>query len=380
MQNQDFEEMLNQSMKEIHQGEIVEGSIISVFPNYCVLNIGYKADGILKKEDYCEDNDLDLSTLLKVGDVLKVKIKKVNDGEGQVSLSRKEILRLETNNILKKAYEEGKVHKGKVIKTNAGGLTVELEKGINVFMPTSLINVGIEKNLEQYVGQELEFVITEFNPMKRRVIADRKRLITKELKEKREECLSKLKENDIIEGFVKSILDFGVFVDLGGIDGLLHITEMGWGRIKNPKNIYNIGDKIKVLIREINNDKVSLTTKFPEDNPWILARVNYEIGKTIKGTVARMTDYGAFIQLDDNIDALLHVSQIAREKVKLPQDVLKIGQEVEVKVIDFDEEKKKISVSMKALLPEENKIDDDTSEVREINIEEYSQKMDNIEE
>ena len=170
-------------------------------------------------------------------------------------------------------------------------------------------------------------------------------------------------------------MDYGAFIDLGGIDGLLHISEMGWGKIKNPKKSFNIGDKIKVLVREIKNGKISLTAKFPEENPWLLARVNYALGKVVKGKVARMTDYGAFISLDDYIDALLHISEISREKIKKPEDVLQIGQEIEAKVIDFNETEKKISLSMKALLPEPEATEEDKEDIADVNIEEYAKKM-----
>ena len=231
------------------------------------------------------------------------------------------------------------------------------------------------EDINSYEGKEIDFVISEFNPARNRCIGDRKKLLVMEEKQKRAEALEKIHEGDIIEGTIINLLDYGAFVDLGGVDGLLHISEMGWGKIKNPKKSYNIGDKIKVLVREIKDGKVSLTAKFPEENPWLLAKVNYSIGKTVKGKVVRMTDYGAFVALDDYIDALLHVSEIKREKVKKPEDVLTIGQEIEAKVIDFNEADKKISLSMKALLPEPEPSKENTEDISDVNIEEYAKKM-----
>lgn len=379
MQDQNFEELLNESMKKISVGEVLDGTVISVNPMYVALNIGYKADGIVKREDFSDDSTLDLTTVCKPGDKLKVKVKKLNDGEGQVALSRKELIRAEINDKLEKAYKEGGVHRGKVVKTNAGGLSIELEPGVLVFMPASLVSVNLEKDLEKYVGQELDFVITEFNPAKRRIIADRKKLMLEELKLKKAEALAKIHEGDIIDGTIKSLLDFGAFVDLGGVDGLLHVSEIGWGRIQNPKKVFNIGEKVRVLVKELKDGKISLTAKFPDENPWLLAKANYAIGNVIKGKVARMTDYGAFIQLDDYIDALLHVSQISRDRIKTPSDVLKIGDEVEVKVIEFDADNKRISVSIKALLPEPEKVvkeeKPEESEVQDVDIEAYAKKM-----
>lgn len=375
MQDLSFEQMLNDSLKEIHVGEILTGKVISVSENEFALNIGYKADGIVKKADFSNDYDLDIRNVVKIGDEMEVKVKKLNDGEGQVVLSRKDLVQAEIEKRLKELYESKTIHKGKVIKVNDGGLVIEIEPTVTVFMPKSLISNHIENDLNKYLGTELEFFISEYKPLKRRCIADRKRIIVEEERKKREEALTRIHEGDIVTGKVQSILDYGVFVDLGGVDGLLHITEMGWGKIKNPKKVFNIGDEIKVLVREINDGKISLTIKFPEDNPWLNARVKYGIGNTVKGKVVRMTDYGAFVSLEENIDALLHVSEISRARVKNPADVLTIGQEIEAKVIDFNETEHKISLSMKALEPEPEVVKEDEKDVVDIDIEAYGKKL-----
>lgn len=380
MSEMSFEELLNESMKEIHVGEVIEGKVISVHKDYAVLNIGYKADGILKAFDYSRDGNLDLTTVLKNDDVLMVKVKKLNDGEGQVLLSRKELIQSQVNDKLKVLYESNEVQTGKVIKVTSGGLVCEIEPDVNVFVPKSLVSNKPFEDLNAYDGQNIQFVISEFNPIRNKCIGDRKRLIVAEEKARKAEALAKINVGDVIEGTVTNVLDYGVFVDVGNIDGLLHISEMGWGKIKNPKKTYNVGDKVKVLVREINGDKISLTTKFPDENPWLLARVNYALGKTVKGKVVRMTDYGAFVALDDYIDALLHVSEISREKVKKPEDVLTIGQEIEAKVIDYNEAEKRISLSMKALLPEPEKKAEDKSDIVDVNIEEYAKEMEKNEE
>ncbi len=380
MSEMSFEELLNESMKEIHVGEVIEGKVIGVHKDYAVLNIGYKADGILKAFDYSRDGNLDLTTVLKNDDVLMVKVKKLNDGEGQVLLSRKELIQSQVNDKLKALYESNEVQTGKVIKVTSGGLVCEIEPDVNVFVPKSLVSNKPFEDLNAYDGQNIQFVISEFNPIRNKCIGDRKRLIVAEEKARKAEALAKINVGDVIEGTVTNVLDYGVFVDVGNIDGLLHISEMGWGKIKNPKKTYNVGDKVKVLVREINGDKISLTTKFPDENPWLLARVNYALGKTVKGKVVRMTDYGAFVALDDYIDALLHVSEISREKVKKPEDVLTIGQEIEAKVIDYNEAEKRISLSMKALLPEPEKKAEDKNDIVDVNIEEYAKEMEKNEE
>lgn len=376
MSEMSFEELLNESMKEIHPGEKITGTVISVHKDYAVLNIGYKADGVIKNYDYSREQDVDLTKVLKVGDELSVVVKKLNDGEGQVVLSRKELVQNQINEKLKALYESNSVQKGVVTKITTGGIVVEVEPEVTVFIPRSLVSNKANEDLNSYQGKEIEFVITEFNPAKNRCIGDRKKLIVAEEKKKRDEALSKIHDGDIIEGTIMNLMDYGAFVDLGGVDGLLHISEMGWGKIKNPKKTFNIGDKIKVLVREIKDGKISLTAKFPEENPWLIARVNYALGKTVKGKVVRMTDYGAFVSLDEYIDALLHISEISRDKIKKPEDVLKIGQEIEAKVIDFNETDKRISLSIKALLPEPEVQKDDPEDVVSVNIEEYAKKMD----
>ena len=375
MSEMSFEELLNQSMKEIRPGEQVTGRVISVHKDYAALNIGYKADGIIKNYDYSREQDLDLTKVLNVGDELTVIVKKLNDGEGQVVLSRKELVQNQVNERLRTLYESKEVQHGKVTKITAGGVVVEIEPEITVFIPKSLLSNKQNEDINTYEGKEIDFIISEFNPSRNRCIGDRKKLLVMEEKKKRAEALEKIHEGDIVEGKIINLMDYGVFIDLGGVDGLLHISEMGWGKIKNPKKTYNIGDSIKVLVREIKDGKVSLTAKFPEENPWLLAKVNYALGKTVKGKVVRMTDYGAFVALDDYIDALLHVSEIQREKVKKPEDVLTIGQEIEAKVIDFNEADKKISLSMKALLPEPEPTKENVEDIAEVNIEEYAKKM-----
>ena len=375
MQELSFEQLLNESFKEIYPGEVVTGTVIGVHEDSIELNIGYKADGIIKKEDWSKNQNVDLRNKVNVGDVIEVKVKKLNDGEGQVVLSRRDLLKDSVNKKLQELYQSKKIQKGEVIDVNSGGLAIEIEPEVTVFMPKSLIGNKKDEDINDYKGKTLEFLITEFNPIKGRCIADRKRILVEEEQKRRTEILSKIKAGLIIDGTVKSVMDYGVFVDIGGIDGLLHITEMGWGKTKNPKRVFNIGDKVRVLVREVNGNKISLTAKFPDENPWIKARNDYAIGKTVKGKVVRMTDYGAFVELDENIDALLHISEISRERIKKPDDVLKIGEEIEALVIDFNEQEKRISLSMKALLPEIEK--EEEKDIEDVDIESYAKKIDN---
>ena len=243
-----------------------------------------------------------------------------------------------------------------------GGLGVVVDEA-RVFIPASLVSDTFVKDLSVYKDKEVSFVITEYNPKKRRIIGDCKKLIVEAKEKAQKELLEKIHEGDTIEGTVKNVTDFGAFIDLGGVDGLLHISEMSWGRTENPKKVYKIGDSVKCFIKEINGDKIALSVKYPDQNPWNDASTKYAVGNVVTGKVARMTDFGAFVQLEDGIDALLHVSQISREHINKPEDVLKIGQEITAKVVDLNEAEKKISLSMKA-------VSDDAAEQEEVQTEE----------
>lgn len=317
-----FEQMLEESLKTIRTGEIVEGTVISVKEDEIVLNIGYKSDGIITRNEYTNTPNVDLTTVVSVGDTMEAKVLKVNDGEGQVLLTYKRLAQEKGSKRLEEAFENKEVLKAKVSQVMAGGLTVIVDD-CKVFIPASLVSDTYEKDLTKYNGQEIEFVISEFNPKKRRIIGDRKQLLVAAKKDAQEELLSKLEEGQIVEGTIKNVTDFGAFVDLGGIDGLLHISEMSWGRIEHPKKLFKVGDTVKALVKEINGTKIALSLKFDDTNPWVNAEEKFQVGKIVKGKVARMTDFGAFIELEPGIDALLHVSQISRNHVEKPSDVLK---------------------------------------------------------
>ena len=343
-----FEQMLEESLKTIRTGEIVTGKGIDVKEDEIVLNIGYKSDGIIPRNEYTNESGVDLRDLVHVGDEMEAKVVKVNDGEGQVALSYKRLAADRGNKKLEDAFNNHEVLTAKVAQVLDGGLSVVVDEA-RVFIPASLVSDTYEKDLSKYAGQDIEFVITEFNPRRRRIIGDRKQLMVAKKAELQKELFEKIHAGDVVEGVIKNVTDFGAFIDLGGADGLLHISEMSWGRVENPKKVFKAGEKIKVLIKEINGEKIALSLKFPEQNPWANAAEKYAVGNVVTGRVARMTDFGAFVELEPGVDALLHVSQISREHVEKPADVLAIGQEIEAKIVDFNEADKKISLSMKAL-------------------------------
>ena len=362
-----FEQMLDASLKTIHAGEVVEGTVIDVKPEEAVLNIGCKSDGILTRNEYSNDSNLDLTTVVKPGDTMEVKVLKVNDGEGQVLLTYKRLAADRGNKRIEEAFNNHEVLKAKVTQVLDGGLIVVVDE-VRIFIPASLVSDTYEKDLTKYADQEIEFVISEYNPKRRRYIGDRKQLIVAKKAEQQAALFARIHEGDVVEGVVKNVTDFGAFVDLGGADGLLHISEMSWGRIEHPKKVFKVGEKLKVLIKEINGSKIALSLKFEDQNPWKDAATKYAIGNVVTGKVARMTDFGAFVELESGIDALLHVSQIAKEHIEKPSDVLQVGEEITAKVVDFNDADKKISLSIKALHAPEKKEEQEDGDVVSVDI------------
>ena len=366
MSEMSFEQMLDAYEKTIRNGEVVEGTVIDVKPDEIILNIGYKSDGIITRNEYTNEPNVDLTTLVKVDDTMEAKVIKVNDGEGQVLLSYKRLAAEKGNKRLEEAFENNEVLTAKVSQVLAGGVVVNVDES-RVFIPASLISDTFEKDLSKFKDQEIDFVITEYDPRKRRIIGNRKTLLVAQKAEAQKEILGKIAVGDVVDGTIKNVTDFGAFVDLGGDAGLLHISEMSWGRVENPKKVFTVGQTVKVFIKSINETKIALSMKFDDANPWNGASDKFAVGNVVTGKVARMTDFGAFVELAPGVDALLHVSQISKDHVEKPADVLKIGQEVEAKIVDFNENDKKISLSIKALVaPEEDAADEEVaSEIEE---------------
>jgi ribosomal protein S1 len=374
MSEMSFEQMLNESFKTIHTGEVVEGTVFSVKPDEIILNIGCKADGILTRSEYTNESNLDLTTVVKVGDTMEAKVLKVNDGEGQVILTYKRLAAEKGNKRIEDAYNNQEVLKAKVTQVLDGGICVMVDE-VRIFIPASLVSDTYEKDLNKYKDEEIEFVITEYNPKRRRYIGNRRMLLTAERDKAQKELMEKIHVGDVIEGTIKNVTDFGAFVDLGGADGLLHISEMSWGRVESPKKVFKSGDQVRAFIKDIQGNKIALSMKFEDENPWKDADKKFAIGNIVTGKVARMTDFGAFVEIEKGVDALLHVSQISRDHIEKPSDVLKVGDEVTAKIVDFNLDDKKISLSIKATLEpevteEEAKTDDSDADVVSVNIDE----------
>ncbi len=363
MSEKSFDELLEEenSVKTIRNGEIVTGEVFDVTEDEIILNIGTKADGVISKSEYTNDSSVVLTEVVHPGDKMEAKVLKVNDGEGQVVLTYKRLAAEKGNKRLEEAFENEEVLRAVVTQVLDGGICVNVEE-TRVFIPASLVSDTYEKDLTKYANQEIEFIITEFNPRRHRIIGNRKKLLLAEKAQKQKELMERIHIGDRVHGVVKNVTDFGAFIDLGGADGLLHISEMSWGRVENPKKVFTVGEELEVLIKDINGEKIALSLKFPEANPWLNAAEDFAAGNIVSGKIARMTDFGAFVELAPGVDALLHVSQISKEHVAKPSDVLSIGQIIQAKVVDFNGEDRKISLSMKAIenqMPVQESYDDE---------------------
>ncbi|NLK21749.1 MAG: 30S ribosomal protein S1 [Epulopiscium sp.] len=346
--SENFEELLNQSLITLRSGEIVKGTIINVTDTEVSVNLGYKSDGIITKTELSNDPNINPKDEFKIGDEIDVYILRVNDGEGIVELSKKRVDAQKGWDMIQKSFEEGTALKGKVIEVVNGGVIV-MSNEVRVFIPASLMGPRYIQDLNQFLGEVIEYKIIELDKRRRKIVGDHKQISLKEREKKKEEVLSTLEVGQKVKGIISNLTDFGAFVDLGGIDGLVHVSQISWKKIKKPGDVLKIGQEVEVIVTEINkeNNKISLSMKKNEDNPWEKVVEKYPVDSVIKGKIVRMAPFGAFVELEEGVDGLIHISQIANKHVVKPEDELKIGEIVEVKVLDIDIDKKKISLSKK---------------------------------
>lgn len=350
-----FMEMVDATFVSLHTGQVVKGKVINVSDTGSVyVDLGYKSDGIITKAEFSDDPNVEPADVVKPGDEINVFVIRVNDGDGNVLLSKKKVDAVKGYDEIEKAYNEKQTVKGKVVETVKGGL-MALVNGIKVFVPSSQISNRYVEDLSAFVGKEYDFEVLEYNTEKARprIVIGRKALAQKEIDEKRKQVFDSIKVGDKIEGTVSRIVDFGAFVDLGGVDGLIHISEMSWGRVKKVSDVLKEGQTVTVTVLGVDPEKgkISLSLKDMDADPWKNAAEKYAVGNIVTGKVVRMTSFGAFVELEDGVDGLVHISQIAHKHVEKPEDELTIGQEISAKVTDLDLENKKISLSIKETLP-----------------------------
>jgi len=340
----------------IRPGEIVKGKVIQVNEEEVIVSIGYKADGIIPKVELTSDPTLSPSDVVNEGDEIEVLVKKVNDGEGNVLLSRKKVELERGWTTLKDKFDTEQCVEGKIVEEVKGGLIAVVE-GIKGFIPASHADIGYVEDLKQFIGQVLSFKVIELNRRRGKLVLSRKALLEEERETKKKEVFDSIKEGDRIKGEVKRLTDFGAFVDIGGVDGLVHISEISWNRIGHPSDVLNVGDEIEVEVLGVDpeNERISLGYKQTRPHPWDDITEKYKIGEVVNGKIVRLVDFGAFVELEVGVEGLVHVSQIAYHHVEKPQDELKEGQAVKVKILDVKPEERRISLSIKETIEKPKK-------------------------
>ncbi|HZF12058.1 MAG TPA: 30S ribosomal protein S1 [Thermoanaerobaculia bacterium] len=338
-------ELYDDSMRNLTEGEIVMGRVIGVTSNSVIVDVGYKSEGLIPIEEFT-DRDGRLS--VEVGEEVDVLLEKTEDLEGHVLLSRTKAQRMRKWTEVERAYKDGKVIKGRVIERIKGGLTVDV--GLRAFLPGSLVDIKPVKNLESLRGQEMDFKVISLDRRRNNIVLSRKAVLEKELEKKKAETLKRLEEGARLKGVAKNITDYGVFIDLGGIDGLLHITDISWGRVNHPSEHFSVGDEVEVVVLKFDpeTERVSLGYKQKSEDPWTLVDKKYPIGSRVKGRVVSLVDYGAFVEIEEGVEGLIHVSEMSwTKKVVNPAKILEVGDEVEAIVSELDMDQRRISLSLR---------------------------------
>jgi len=345
-----FADLFSQGPKAVKEGEVSRGVVLSIDEDYVQVDIGFKSEGMVAAWEFMSD---DGNMTIEVGDTVDVLVETVEDEEGRVVLSKEKAERLKIWDEISKAYEEDQAVEGTIIARVKGGLSVDI--GVKAFLPGSQVDLRPVRNLESLINVKASFKIIKFNKRRGNIVLSRRALLETERRRLRQATLENLSAGQIIDGVIKNLTDYGAFIDLGGIDGLLHITDMSWGRISHPSEIFHVGDEIKVKVLKFDsgNERVSLGLKQIQPDPWVDAALRYPIGKRLQGKVVSLTDYGAFVELEPGIEGLVHVSEMSwTKRVKHPSKVVSAGDLVEALVLDVDERDRKISLGMKQV--EEN--------------------------
>jgi small subunit ribosomal protein S1 len=338
-------ELYDESMRNLTEGEIVTGRVIGLTSNAVIVDVGYKSEGLIPIEEFT-DRGGELS--VQVGEEVDVLLEKTEDLEGHVLLSYSKAQRMRRWTEVERAYKDGRVIKGRITDRIKGGLTVDV--GLRAFLPGSLVDIKPVKNLESLRGQELEFKVISLDRRRNNIVLSRKAVLETELVKKKAETLKRLEEGARLRGTVKNITDYGVFIDLGGIDGLLHITDISWGRVNHPSEHFTVGDEVEVVVLKFDPDteRVSLGYKQRSDDPWTLVDKKYPIGSRVHGRVVSIVDYGAFVEIEEGVEGLIHVSEMSwTKKVVNPAKILEVGDEVEAIVSELDMDQRRISLSLR---------------------------------
>jgi small subunit ribosomal protein S1 len=341
--------LYEESFKRFAEGEVVTGRIISVDKDHVLVDIGYKSEGQIRIQEF-KDDDGNVSA--QVGDTVEVMVEWWDDEDERVVLSKEKASNIKVWDAIKKCYDEDGTIKGVISNRVKGGFSVDI--GVQAFLPGSQADLRPIRNLDELVGQKFEFKVLKYNRKRSNIVLSRRAILEKQREEKRSTTLASIHEGKIVDGYVKNITDYGVFIDLGGVDGLLHITDISWGRVKHPSELFAVGDpiKVKILSFDLEKERVSLGMKQLTVDPWSIAAEKYPVGSRVTGTVVSLTDYGAFIELEEGIEGLIHVSEMSwTRKIRHPSKVVSVGEEVDAIVLDIKPESRRISLGMKQVVP-----------------------------
>lgn len=340
--------LYSQSFKDVKEGEIIKGKIVSIQGDSIILDVGFKSEGTIPKQEFNAGDEI------KIGEEVEIVIESVEDQEGNLVLSKKRADFLRIWNKIINAYDTGEIIQGKILKRIKGGMVVDL-MGIEAFLPGSQIDIRPVRDFDAFVGQTMDFKVVKVNVPTENVVVSHKVLIEEEISDQRKAILDSLEKGQILEGIVKAITDFGVFVDLGGVDGLIHITDLSWGRINHPSEVVKLDEKIKVVVTDFDMEKkrISLSLKQLLPHPWDNIENKYKVGDKVSGRVVSLTDYGAFIEIEKGIEGLIHISEMSWTlHIKHPSQFVSMGQVVEAVILSLDKDEKKISLGMKQLVPD----------------------------
>ncbi|MFC1881880.1 30S ribosomal protein S1 [Thermodesulfobacteriota bacterium] len=342
-------DLYEESFKRFAEGEVVTGRIISIDKDHVLVDIGYKSEGQIRLNEFKDEAG---NITAEVGDKVEVMVEWWDDEEERVVLSKEKAANIKTWDAIKKSYDDDGTVKGVISNRVKGGFSVDI--GVQAFLPGSQADLRPIRNLDELVGKTFEFKILKYNRKRSNIVLSRRSLLEKEREDKRSTTLTSIHEGKVVDGIVKNITDYGVFIDLGGVDGLLHITDISWGRVKHPSELFSVGDTItvKILSFDLEKERVSLGMKQLAADPWSIASEKYAVGSKATGVVVSLTDYGAFVELEEGVEGLIHVSEMSwTRKVRHPSKVVSVGEEIEAVVLDIKPESRRISLGMKQVVP-----------------------------
>ncbi len=345
LSQEDMAQLYEETFQDTKEGAVVKGRVLSVSKDFVVVDVGFKSEGLISIEEFAHRAEGPIS----VGDEVEVLLEQVEDAEGQVVLSKEKADRIRVWQDISKAYDETKPVDGVIISRIKGGLSVDL-LGIRAFLPGSQVDIHPVRNLEKFIGKKFPMMIIKMNQKRGNIVLSRRVLLEEERKHLKADTLMNLQEGKVVQGIVKNLTEYGAFIDLGGIDGLLHITDMSWGRVHHPSELFSFGDDVEVVVLKFDKERerVSLGYKQRTPNPWTQAEEKYPVGSRVKGKVVSLTDYGAFVELEEGVEGLVHVSEMSwTQKVRNPSKVAQVGEIVEAQVLNIDVANKRISLGMK---------------------------------